>query len=160
MIQNSCKKGHPFSPNKTKGRICNICQARYCKEWRLKNKEYVAKYAKKYGLENREKIINYIKNYTKQNREKIRLIRQKNFIKNKYGVSYKDFDKLIIVQKNKCAICKTVMTQDRCLDHDHKNNKPRGLLCRKCNWLLGYSNDSIDILKKSIIYLKKYQRLR
>lgn len=40
------------------------------------------------------------------------------------------------------------------IDHCHKTGKIRGLLCSKCNTALGLLKDSIEILEKSIKYLK------
>ena len=40
------------------------------------------------------------------------------------------------------------------VDHSHITNEVRGLLCSKCNSLLGMANDDIEILKKAIEYLK------
>lgn len=41
------------------------------------------------------------------------------------------------------------------VDHCHETNKIRGLLCGKCNTLLGNAADSIEILEASIEYLQK-----
>ena len=40
------------------------------------------------------------------------------------------------------------------LDHDHKTEKFRGWLCKKCNTGLGNFGDSIEGLKKAIRYLE------
>jgi hypothetical protein len=36
----------------------------------------------------------------------------------------------------------------------HKTNKIRGLLCYKCNLILGFVNDDINILQSAIFYLQ------
>jgi|APCry1669192522_1035417.scaffolds.fasta_scaffold17204_3 hypothetical protein len=41
-------------------------------------------------------------------------------------------------------------------DHDHKQVKVRGWLCRKCNLALGNFNDDINILKNAIEWLQKH----
>ena len=48
-------------------------------------------------------------------------------------------DSLIIFQNNKCAICETIFDNPKNIkaDHDHTTNKPRGLLCHKCNIIEG-----------------------
>lgn len=87
---------------------------------------------------------------------------------------HKDFyQKQFILQDEKCAICKNPETM-KCaqrkgikqmfkiekpkrlaVDHDHKTNKIRGLLCHKCNVALGSFHDSIRLLESAIEYLKK-----
>jgi len=41
------------------------------------------------------------------------------------------------------------------VDHDHKTNKIRGLLCQFCNTALGKFLDDVEILKKAILYLER-----
>lgn len=43
------------------------------------------------------------------------------------------------------------------VDHNHKTNKIRGLLCNRCNRGIGFMRDSIDLLQKAIEYLKTHQ---
>ena len=42
-----------------------------------------------------------------------------------------------------------------CYDHDHNTEEFRGWLCMSCNLILGHAKDDIEILKKTISYLKK-----
>jgi Recombination endonuclease VII len=50
-----------------------------------------------------------------------------------------------------CTICGD---EDRLVvDHDHKTNKVRGLLCNRCNKGLGLFRDSPDFLEYARIYL-------
>lgn len=51
-----------------------------------------------------------------------------------------------------CEICGIKENKKLCVDHDHKNNKFRGLLCSLCNRQLGwFENNKDNILK----YLNK-----
>ena len=43
------------------------------------------------------------------------------------------------------------------IDHCHDTETFRGWLCHSCNRALGGFNDSIDILNKAIIYLRKHK---
>ncbi len=65
-------------------------------------------------------------------------------------------------QNSLCAICHGPETRRNqyglCLlhiDHNHETGKVRGLLCHKCNSLLGYSRENKEILKSSINYLEQ-----
>ena len=42
-----------------------------------------------------------------------------------------------------------------CVDHDHKTNKIRGLLCNSCNRGLGYFRDDIRMVRKAAKYLER-----
>ena len=50
-----------------------------------------------------------------------------------------------------CAICErsTLLV----IDHCHETGSIRGLLCRRCNGLLGFATDKVWILHKAIEYL-------
>jgi hypothetical protein len=41
------------------------------------------------------------------------------------------------------------------IDHNHETGKFRGILCLKCNSLLGMAGDSARVLAKAIGYLEK-----
>ena len=79
--------------------------------------------------------------------------------KNKYGLSKDDYLLLYHKQNNKCAICGDDITCCACVDHDHKTGKVRGLLCGKCNTLLGFARDNIEILKRCIEYLEQNKQM-
>ncbi len=91
----------------------------------------------------------------------------KGRLKNLYGIMVEDYDKLFNSQNGLCAICgkKEVWIDVRtgtlarlAIDHDHKNGKIRGLLCRKCNAGLGSFKDNADILDKASVYVRKHSR--
>jgi len=42
------------------------------------------------------------------------------------------------------------------MDHNHENEKFRGMLCSHCNRGLGNFKDNIEILEQAILYLKKH----
>lgn len=61
-------------------------------------------------------------------------------------------------QKGCCAICGTHQANLKttlCVDHNHQTKKIRGLLCNRCNLLLGMAHDNPEILQKAIEYLKE-----
>lgn len=64
-------------------------------------------------------------------------------------------------QNHVCAICSRPETRGKTkylsVDHCHTTGKVRGLLCAKCNTVLGYMNDNPDYLTKAMEYLKKHE---
>lgn len=77
----------------------------------------------------------------------------------KYGVSPETVDAMLYEQKHACKICRQVIVNrpldPRMLhvDHCHKTNKVRGLLCRSCNHMLGHAKDDAAVLAAGIAYL-------
>lgn len=81
-------------------------------------------------------------------------------LKQKFGIDLSYYNNLIQLQEGKCAICKVSQNElpkRLYVDHDHKTGKVRGLICHKCNTILGHSGDNIIILSNAIKYLKKYE---
>lgn len=81
----------------------------------------------------------------------------KRFIKKTYDISFEEYEKILALQDNKCAICKSKIGNSRTtrlfIDHDHLTGKVRGLLCSACNHGLGLFKDSPILLKRAINYL-------
>lgn len=78
----------------------------------------------------------------------------------RYGVTLQEYNYLFEKQNGVCRICSKPETSTNkhgikqlSINHSHKIGKVRGLLCSKCNCMLGLANDNIDILKEAINYL-------
>lgn len=102
------------------------------------------------------------KQYQEKHRDKQSLMARKRMLRHKYHIELEDYNKLLEKQNYVCAICNggPVATKppfNSCLvvDHNHKTNNIRGLLCQKCNKALGLFKDNIENLKQAIKYLKK-----
>jgi len=84
---------------------------------------------------------------------------QKYLLKTKYNMTLSDYNNLFSSQNGCCAICGRHQSEFKkalAIDHNHINNKIRGLLCCKCNTGLGMfkADESIDFLLKAIEYIK------
>lgn len=95
----------------------------------------------------------YMKKYREENREKLKLYR--SWIKKKYGISWREYDKINEKQNGVCLICGKPPKLGRHLDvdHCHKTGRIRGLLCNKCNHGLGDFEDDPKLLLQGILYL-------
>lgn len=85
------------------------------------------------------------------------LRKYKRFIQKTYNFSWEDYQELLEVQDNSCAICKSKIGNNRAqrlfVDHCHETLQVRGLLCSSCNHGLGLFKDSPTLLKSALKYL-------
>jgi hypothetical protein len=106
------------------------------------------------------------KSYRENNKEVIKkwkannpLYDRQRDLKRKFGINLEKYDNLLLVQNNNCAICGVnigLVGKNLCVDHCHKTNKIRGLLCNSCNLGLGMFKDNQVILNKAAEYLNKH----
>lgn len=83
-------------------------------------------------------------------------------LKAEYGITAAQYDEMLEKQNFKCAVClkSTDEFPERlAIDHCHKTNKIRGLLCSGCNFGLGNFKDSIFLLEQAIKYLGRDNEL-
>jgi hypothetical protein len=73
----------------------------------------------------------------------------------KYGITPQAYLKQLATQDGVCAICHQPNVRGRPLvvDHDHASQAFRGLLCDRCNLVLGYIEKNPDVLVKIPKYL-------
>jgi hypothetical protein len=71
----------------------------------------------------------------------------------KYGLTIDDYKKLYKAQNGKCAICSTSYKR-LCVDHSHDTGCVRGLLCKKCNFMVGFAEDNSIKLMLAMAYLE------
>jgi hypothetical protein len=71
-----------------------------------------------------------------------------------------DFDLFLKEQDGKCAICNKSDHLGTALsvDHEHATGRVRGLLCRKCNSVLGIFEEDITRFASAIAYLEKFRQ--
>jgi hypothetical protein len=110
---------------------------------------------REYYLKNREAINKRTTLWQKANPEKVKEYKRKS----RTGFSSELFTKTLKQQKNRCAICRKDLGTDRKAihaDHNHETKQCRGILCPRCNWLIGDASENIKILKNAIKYLLKW----
>ena len=72
-----------------------------------------------------------------------------------YGLTFEAYNAILETQGGHCALCPR--TYDMCVDHDHTTLKIRGILCRKCNLMLGHGDDDATRLRAAVTYLEKHK---
>lgn len=74
-------------------------------------------------------------------------------LRNRYGITPEDYDRMLEEQGGVCAICEGACPTGRRLavDHDHETGRVRGLLCVNCNqrlaWLEQYGAIAVEYLR-------------
>lgn len=97
----------------------------------------------------------YNRKYRKEHPDKTTYWDRQKHLRRAYGLEVKDYDVLYQSQNGKCAICQEPFTKRPHIDHDHVSSRVRGLLCFKCNALLGNAGDRIAVLENAIQYLQR-----
>ena len=84
-------------------------------------------------------------------------------IKYAYGITVDDYESMLANQGGSCAGCGVKPDGQRlCVDHDHKccsgprscGKCVRGLLCARCNKLIGLASDNTQTLSNLVSYLQ------
>lgn len=113
--------------------VCGECHNKRANKYNKENKESRKKVHRVWNINNRERIFD------------LRL-------KRRYGISLEEYKQRTKKQNNKCLIC----NKERKLVVDHiKGTKiVRGLLCSKCNSILGYADENPATLREAASYLE------
>jgi len=112
------------------------------KNWREENPERFKQSKKDWYEKHKDKICE-----KERHRSRFKL----------YGITEEDYENMLIEHSYKCAICgihQIDLEKSLSVDHDHKDDKIRGLLCAGCNFLVGRIEDLG--LESLLRYFKKY----
>lgn len=93
------------------------------------------------------------------NREKHLRQRKNNHLKTMYGITIEDYDRMFEEQGGVCAICKQSESQSYrklAVDHCHKTNRVRALLCYGCDRGIGSFKENPESLLAAAKYLSRY----
>lgn len=78
-------------------------------------------------------------------------VRRAQNIKSRYGLSLEDVERMRQEQGGRCAICQKYLDRFH-IDHEHSSGAVRGLLCHRCNTVIGGLDDK-DFLRRVLAYL-------
>jgi hypothetical protein len=126
----------------------------YRREQYLKHKDKEKAAREIYYSKNKKEILERQQKYNKENP-----IKRKNaMLKYEYGITLDDYNKMFNEQEGKCAICQrhqNELTRTLCVDHDHKTNKVRALLCVTCNTDVSVVENRLEEMTK---YINKHRK--
>lgn len=108
-----------------------------------------------YRFKNKDKVNR------RERRRKTTYSRYTAMIYTIYRLREEDVVFLMDNQKGCCAICGKSLVNpiwsksDMHIDHCHTTGNVRGLLCGKCNWLLGVAKEDPSVLESAVQYVKE-----
>ena len=80
-------------------------------------------------------------------------------LRKRYSISESVYNDILIGQNHSCKICGERHTEEKklCVDHNEEEgyNFCRGLLCMRCNAMIGFARHNPKILEAGIQYLKR-----
>jgi recombination endonuclease VII len=149
--------GQAFSPPKQMGRPperCEPCRVIYDRHmskkrsaaWRAANPERAKAMQNKH---NRARLLT--DEYRQLNRERM--------VQAKYGLSPAELDAMIEAHAGGCAICGGPPNGPGTrlhIDHCHTTGRIRGMLCGKCNTMLGLAGDNPERLELAAAYIRRF----
>lgn len=80
-------------------------------------------------------------------------------LRHKFGMTVEEYEAKSEAQGHVCAICSKPENGKRrmSVDHNHTTKAIRGLLCQRCNTLIGMALESEEIINKAIAYLRDWE---
>lgn len=127
------------------------------------NFRFLAKVDGDFDRSTKEGRAAYMRAYREANPDRYRHAH----LKNNYGLTEIDIERMRKEQDNKCAMCGQEETRAKVngdeprrlsLDHCHKTKEPRALLCAQCNWAMGQFGDDLGRLRLAVKYLENYPK--
>lgn len=135
------------------------------KKYRQRHPERCKIRQKEYCLAHREEIAarskEYRRTHQKERRSYDKKRQRKRNLFSKYGITIEMYDQMSVAQEGKCAICgrhQSEFANPFAVDHSHKTDKVRALLCIRCNTGLGSLGDTSEGLRKAINYLEFWEK--
>lgn len=109
----------------------------------------------------------YRRRWEAKNPDKVRAYREKakkhyrrSDLKKHYDMTESQYEKMLEAQHGRCLICgETNGPMPLFVDHDHKTQRVRSLLCINCNTGLGTFKDSPELLRLAILYLELWSQV-
>jgi hypothetical protein len=79
-----------------------------------------------------------------------------------FGMTQREYSDLLCKQHDRCRICHQKPRDESVgkkrhlgIDHNHATGEIRGLLCDRCNKVLGFVREDQALLRRAVLYLKR-----
>lgn len=141
-----------------------LCRRHYNQLWAKQNPERSKEITQKSQKKHYSKRKQYFRKWKAENPDRWEALWKTNNAKLAlekrlwaYNLSVEEYREILDRASKQCAICGFSFeqpTRDEHIDHCHETGLIRGLLCRHCNYMLGYAKDSLLLLQKAAEYLQ------
>src|SRR6185295_4439520 len=136
-------------------------QAEYKLRWQQNNPVAYKKSMDKWLKANPDKVNERSKKYYEKHPDKAKLKARRINLRRNYGITLEQYEMMLDAQDGVCVICKREETVAHfthlSIDHCHRTGEIRGILCSRCNIVIGQMNDNPELLRKAAEYLERYQ---
>ena len=75
-----------------------------------------------------------------------------------FGLTFDEYQTKVAAQNGLCAICGCASPKRLHVDHNHTTEQIRGLLCGRCNRVLGSIEESEPLALALVSYLKQWSQ--
>jgi Recombination endonuclease VII len=130
---------------------CKACTAARRREWYERNRDREIARVRAWQQANPERL----KATRERNRGRHNVKMRELHLRNKFGLTPKEYEHILKRQDGVCALCERQPTPGISLhvDHDHGTGEVRGLLCMRCNNGLGLFGEDPSLLRRAARYV-------
>ncbi len=97
----------------------------------------------------------FIRRWKAENKDYLRKQAFNNYLKRTYNITAEQYEQMAAKQNYTCWICKASKRLQ--VDHSHSRYHVRGLLCIRCNCLVGYYENTKDMAAEIEKYLSNFK---
>jgi hypothetical protein len=136
-------------------------RAQYKLRWQQNNPANYKSSMDRWVKANPDKVNARTKAWYAKYPEKARSKARRINLRRNYGITMEQYEMMYAAQEGLCAICGREETSARftylAIDHCHHTGDIRGLLCSRCNIVIGQMEENPDLLRKAAAYIERFQ---
>jgi hypothetical protein len=129
--------------------------------WYAANRERARKRGRQYDAEHKSETAERGKRWFSDSNNRDRKISSE--AQRLYGITLEDKKQMYDEQQGICPVCSFPLPEDfrsACVDHDHRTDRVRQLLHRKCNMLVGVEENQPGTCDAIKSYLEKHNAVQ
>lgn len=134
-------------------------QREIARRWRQNNPDAAKAAVKNWRTKNKDKYREKQNEWRRANPIAAETRRVRTYYRKVYKITLEDWNAMFAVQDHRCGICRADKPGGRGhwhTDHCHSTGVVRGILCSRCNHMLGHGRDNPAVLRAGATYLEKH----